>query len=284
MTFSQYAGIAIVPTLSRLVLCAAFISTGWNKVFRDADFSADEANVLQTLGVTLTKTAMADPQDAPWRVVPASYRQDQDVPATSGGLRTPATQDAGDTPTTTTQPIVPAQSEPVAPAVSGSGSPAGTGSAPATSVAVMSAPPVAAPFHGRAVYKLAFMLNQKNFPKPVWQAWLAALTELVGGSMLLIGLFSRIWGLGLAITMSVAFYLVSIQMNHMHQMNPLDWATPENAMAFSTMIVQAGLFVLAFGIFLTGPGPLSLDRILFGGGRREEVVEAEVVEVRRSRD
>ena len=37
-------------------------------------------------------------------------------------------------------------------------------------------------------------------------------------------------------------------------------------LAFSTLVVQAALFVLAFGIVLTGPGALSLDRMLF---RRE---------------
>ena len=29
------------------------------------------------------------------------------------------------------------------------------------------------------------------------------------------------------------------------------------------MFAQLGLFVLAFGVFLTGAGPISLDRVLF---------------------
>ena len=48
----------------------------------------------------------------------------------------------------------------------------------------------------------------------------------------------------------------------------------ENALAFNTAFCQAGLFLLAFGIFLTGAGPLSLDRILFGGS--DEIERGEV--------
>jgi len=285
MTFSQYAGIAIVPTLSRIVLCAAFIATGYNKVFRYADFTAEEGAALQKLGVSLSKTAMADGQDAPWKIMPAAYRQE--TPATNGSLRNPvldtAPQDAGDTPTTATQPgTVPAQGEPVTPPVSGAGNGSGAGSSPATSTAPV-IPSSTAPFHDRSLYKLTVMLDKANFPQPYWMSWLAALTEFVGGCMLLIGLFSRVWGLGLAIAMSVAFYLVSMNTFQMLGMSPLEWGKPENAFAFSTMVVQAALFVLAFGIFLTGPGPLSLDRILFGGQRVEEEV-VEVAEVKRVRD
>ena len=37
-----------------------------------------------------------------------------------------------------------------------------------------------------------------------------------------------------------------------------------NLWLFNMMGAQLSLFVLSFGIFLTGPGPISLDRFLFG--------------------
>jgi uncharacterized membrane protein YphA (DoxX/SURF4 family) len=108
---------------------------------------------------------------------------------------------------------------------------------------------------------------------------LLAFTELVGGSLLLIGLFSRVWGVGLAIAMGMAFYLTTMQtyfdigpLRVGGGMGPLNGAIGfDNFKLFNTVFVQLGLFVLAFGVFLTGPGPLSFDRILFGG--RREVVE-----------
>ena len=83
--------------------------------------------------------------------------------------------------------------------------------------------------------------------------------------MILVGLFSRVWGLGLAITMCTAFYVTSLPallgvgnlFTGLFNL-PMD--------AFNGMFTQLGLFVLAFGVFLTGAGPISLDRALFRKG------------------
>ncbi len=100
--------------------------------------------------------------------------------------------------------------------------------------------------------------------KPQWVGWAAAGTELVGGGLILLGVFSRIWGLGLAITMGVAFYLTSltafIQYGFMH----LPMAD------FYRGFTQICLFVMAFGVVLGGAGTLSLDGLLFGGDYEEE--------------
>jgi len=88
-------------------------------------------------------------------------------------------------------------------------------------------------------------------------ARLAAFTELVGGGLLFVGLFSRFWGLGLAIAMGVAFYLTS--WNLLLDSHLLNLKVPD----FNRMFTQTGLFLLAFGVFLTGAGPISLDRALF---------------------
>jgi hypothetical protein len=87
-------------------------------------------------------------------------------------------------------------------------------------------------------------------------------------------LFSRIWGFGLAIAMGVAFYLVSMQANGIFRLDPRVFA--ENIPNFNAAYCQAGLFVLAFGVFLTGAGPLSLDRILFGGPSEPGVDQAKI--------
>jgi uncharacterized membrane protein YphA (DoxX/SURF4 family) len=270
MTFSQYAGTAIVPTLARLVLAAAFVSTGWNKVFKDAEFTADQATRLRNLGVNvepvkpivdarqwMDRGGMQPLDGSDLQIVLAAYVQD---PANA-----PATAPAGSPPAT---PAAPAESKPVA-----SPPPASTGGAAGGGLP-QSGPLPPGTYTAQRLHTVTLMLESANFPQPVWMARLAAFTELVGGAMLLLGLFSRIWGLGLAIAMGTAFYLVSMKMNNIFATDPRVFAL--DVVKFNTAYCQAGLFVLAFGIFLTGPGPLSLDRMLFGGGEEEEVAAGEV--------
>jgi uncharacterized membrane protein YphA (DoxX/SURF4 family) len=247
MTFSQYAGVAIVPTLSRIVLCLAFVSTGYNKVFKQAEYTAEEATRLQALGVNVTPSAApgATPTaslDGSRVFRPASYIQD-------GGQPT-------DPDTTPPQTQTPVQTAPAA-------------SDPSGTVIIPGSPLPPGTYRAAGMYKVALILSSAGWRQPVWLARLAAYTELVGGALLALGLFSRIWGLGLAIAMAVAFYLVSVQGNQVLNTDPRVFA--EDIANFNTLYAQLGLFVLAFGIFLTGPGPLSLDRLLFGGGRREVV-------------
>ncbi|MDE0888792.1 MAG: DoxX family membrane protein [Phycisphaerales bacterium] len=115
------------------------------------------------------------------------------------------------------------------------------------------------PLKVRRLYGLAVMLHEAELPYPVILAWLAAITELVGGGLLLFGLFSRIWSVGLGIAMGVAFVLTSfpaIQAAGPFGLDPT---------AFTKASAQIALFVLALGIVLGGPGGISLDQAIFGG-------------------
>lgn len=219
MSFSTFAGTAIVPTLSRIVLCAAFLPAGWNKVMTETTFSGDDAQRLIQLGVIDEEPqAHIGPNRS---IVPASFQDE-----TAGDDQAPAEA-----------------SEPEQPAVTADEA-ATTPSEPGTYTAK--------PLHG-----ITLMLDKAGWPAPVWMARLAAFTELVGGGLLFVGLFSRIWGLGLAIAMSVAFYLTSWNLLLDSHLFSLEVA------GFNQMFTQTGLFVLAFGVLLTGAGPISLDRALF---------------------
>ncbi|HWB18885.1 MAG TPA: DoxX family protein [Phycisphaerales bacterium] len=210
MRFSQYAGVAIIPTLSRIVLCAAFFSQGYIKCFTDAEYTPEQATKLIAMGVKVVEV------EEPVKVEMAAS----------------------------------------APAVQG----AGEGSASAAT----SQPVVTHKVHkATAMYHVALLLDHYNWPAPKWQALLAAVTELVGGALLLVGFLTRVWGLGLSISMGVAFYLVTMRTNNLFGTMPLDFA--HDLAKFNTMFCQLGLFVLAFGLFLAGAGPLSLDRWLFAG-------------------
>jgi uncharacterized membrane protein YphA (DoxX/SURF4 family) len=267
MTFSEYAGVAIMPTLARIVLCAAFIPAGYNKVFTEAEFDAKEADRLRQLGVAVTpvRTAMADDSGAGWRIVRASYRvQDATQPERPPEDEPPAEP--------ASRPAEP-ESPPADPEVA----PPDEGQAETPEIVISGtrrpAPPATAPvsatmFTAQAMHKVTLIVDNAGIPEPLWQARIAAYTELVGGALLALGLFSRLWGFGLAGVMAVAFYLTSFEV-----LQAKGWALTQLSMEHSnTMLTQAGLLALALGILFTGAGPLSLDRLLFGPRREKHVI------------
>ena len=233
MSFSNTAGTSIIPTLSRIVLCAAFLPAGYNKVFNtDAEFSGAQAERLIELGVIEVKPQEAR-LDQGRMIIPAVF-QDESVGAAATVEDPPAIEEIA----------LPEADEEVDTTV----------------------------YTARAVHKITANIPI-NWPKPIALAWIAALTELVGGALILIGLFSRVWGLGLAIAMGVAFYLTTIPA--LGEVSLWSMLPEENYLAFNTMFAQLGLFVLAFGVFLTGAGPLSLDRALFKKSDEDEEIEYE---------
>jgi uncharacterized membrane protein YphA (DoxX/SURF4 family) len=260
MRFSAFAGVAIVPLLARLVLVGAFLPQGASKVFTNRTFEGRAAEILAGLGVagtrpaaTVTGVAFQETRSLREIYPQAQPPADPAAPGVApppGEPAAPAAAPAGDAAASTAAP--PAQDPPAAPA--------GT------------AQPVAAPpIEARSLYGIAFLLVEKGgWPmdapvKATHMAWLAALTELIGGGLLLAGLFSRIWGLGLAITMGFAYAMTSWAA----PIDPNPFALATDLEAFNRLYCQLGLLVLALGVFLTGPGPVSLDRVVFGGGRKD---------------
>jgi len=107
-------------------------------------------------------------------------------------------------------------------------------------------------------------------------AWAAALTEFIGGWLVLIGLMTRIWALGLASTMVVALWLTQIGpamamdsgaflgfLPPMEMEDPSRWTS-----AWQTMFFQLTLACAAGALALVGAGWVSLDGLLFGGAGR----------------
>jgi uncharacterized membrane protein YphA (DoxX/SURF4 family) len=101
-----------------------------------------------------------------------------------------------------------------------------------------------------------------------------ALTEMIGGGLLLIGLFSRLWAFALVVAMSAAIYFVTLPFIAAIG-NPLSLALEDNMDHFNRMARHMGFLVLALLVMLAGPGPVSLDRLLF----RREPVEPDSIEI-----
>ncbi|MEZ6235338.1 MAG: DoxX family membrane protein [Phycisphaerales bacterium] len=108
---------------------------------------------------------------------------------------------------------------------------------------------------------------------PVVLAWAAALVEIIGGGMLLVGFMSRLWALGLVGVMLTAIWLTTIGPamqtgnaflgflpNHSHI-----FAMTEHGFAYIHEFWQFALLCMAAAVMFAGPGALSIDGILFGG-------------------
>lgn len=92
-------------------------------------------------------------------------------------------------------------------------------------------------------------LAEKGFPMPTAFAWMATLSELVGGALLVIGLLARPAALTLTITMVVA-----VVTTHAHQAKQVGSG---GGVGFEYPALLALVF---FGFVLTGPGRFSLDQ------------------------
>ncbi|MHC4099898.1 MAG: DoxX family protein [Planctomycetota bacterium] len=290
MSFSRKASANVVPLLSRLILAAAFIPAGWDKIMGEpAVYTGDQARTLQKLGI-------GEPLSAPdlaeaGQDVLGSYQQDvetgrlrdrvggrQDEPATEPAEK-PAPAPAprwqpkpAPPPAETPKPEPPAVEEPVPEPTPPKPEPKPVPEPPQPKPKPQPQPEPPAVDAGqddgpavkaRRLYRVALMLDAAGWPqklKPGWLAWAAAGTEAVGGALILIGLFSRVWGLGLAVTMGFAFWLTSWAAVGQHGFFSLPIAD------FNQVFAQLGLFVLAAGVMMTGAGGLSLDRALFRGG------------------
>lgn len=85
-----------------------------------------------------------------------------------------------------------------------------------------------------------------GFPAPEFFAWAAALSEFVGGLLLILGLGTRVSSVLIAITLGVAAFI-------MHADDP-----------FGKKELALFYILAAIVIFLLGPGRFSLDQRLFG--------------------
>ena len=96
-----------------------------------------------------------------------------------------------------------------------------------------------------------------NLPAPYLSAALAGGTECLGGALLLLGLCSRGAALALTFTMAVAYATADHEALHAVFNDPDKFTG-----AAPFLFLFAALIILAFG-----PGPLSLDRFVFGSDR-----------------
>lgn len=97
----------------------------------------------------------------------------------------------------------------------------------------------------------AGFLVSLGVPLPSVAAWVVTMVELVGGLLLLVGLFVRYAAVLIAADMVVATLLVHL---------PNGFAVSDGGYEFTFLLALASI-----SLVLSGPGVLSLERALLGG-------------------
>jgi len=259
MSPSQFAATNILPLLARIVLCMAFLPQGWNNLMRDVEYTARDAQRLRELGVR----GITDPDPRKADVALGAIRgwesfepQDQKPGAASSKQAAPSA--APSAATGAAAPAAPATK----PAAQDAGT-TGTASAPAVErpVTTPALSPLA-PLTQRGLYTLTLLADRARIPFPVEIAWAVAGVQLVGGACVVLGLFSRVWGLLMSVILAALFVTTSLPV--IKAQGPFSLGAEQQNM----VLAQLGLFVLALGAFLVGPGAMSLDRAIFRRSRR----------------
>ncbi|MFO0784618.1 MAG: DoxX family membrane protein [Phycisphaerales bacterium] len=255
MTPSQFAAANILPFLARVVLFLAFMPQGWNNLMAMREYTGPEAQRLRELGVR----GVTDEEPASTDVSLGAVRGEwpQDAPRPTPPNDPPRGPMANDPPRgskpSDAAPVTPPQQPAATPAT-----PPSTGPLPAPRAERLS--PLA-PLKERKLYAMALIADGAHLPFPTEIAWAVAAVQLVGGACILLGMFSRVWALLIAVILAWLFVTVT-----RYSVTGV-WFFGMSASDINLVFAQMGLFVMALMVFLVGPGAFSMDRALFRRSR-----------------
>jgi len=234
MSLSTCAGTKILPVLARIVLFGAFFSAGWGYIFTTVHITQEQRDALEQYGVTV-ETNQKKPASSSLQPVIHQAAFFQETSAPPADPPKPTTDE-------TASPTPSPPKDVISPAADGSH------------------------YEATGYYILSLQMIDAGWGETsIWLAKVVAWVELVGGALILVGLITRLWAVCLAVIIGGTFYVVSIHNTGLFMSNPFHWA--DSVDAYNAMFAQAALFVLALGVFFTGPGPLSLDAVLFAKDR-----------------
>jgi len=105
-------------------------------------------------------------------------------------------------------------------------------------------------------------------------AWAAAITELVAGAFLILGLLTRISALGTLSVMLVAMWMTQIGPAALHANDAILGFIPNNQPwydpgSYSTLLLQLALASMSLAVVFLGSGAIGLDRLFFSPHPRD---------------
>ncbi len=249
MRFRDSLAINISPIMLRLVLGVTFLWAGYGKVFTTAEFSPEQIVLIDSMvagdgGADEPSLEVIEPDaEQPEEFTPEAPLPEPDDATT--GDDDPSAMLEGDS-----FRVIAVQEG-------------------ADGEAVASG-------ERKKVYRLAMMIQSSevlpefasNGAWPKRLAWLAALTELLGGAFVLLGFLTRINAIGLGFTMCTALWMTAIGPVVMQDAPSFLWILPAREDfaigAWQGWLWQFALLGASVSLLLAGPGALSADRFLLG--------------------
>lgn len=252
MLLRDRIGLTMTPLLLRVGLGVVFLWAGSSKLFVTTTFEGEAARTLAAIGVGANPSGAAPAADALHGAdAEGEGAELEDAPSGEGA----EVESAGDAATIGDEaPIEPAG--------------------------------FAGEIRARRLYSVAVQLHTSAHPEsgarlwpaelasPRWcrvLAWSAALTEFLGGALVLVGFLTRLWGLALAGVMAVAMLLSTIGPAFIGSDSFL-WFLPAHRFgepggawvaAWTPWLFQFVLLMSALGVFFSGAGRVSLDGLIF---------------------
>lgn len=264
MSARQGSGSSIAPIFLRLCLGITFVWAGLSKVTTDMPVQGDDAAVLANMGVISPAgkpASMGQPDQMPTLMALGGPQDKPKEPA----LKEPAAKEPPATPAANPPAAAPAANQPHYTAAD---FPEPIRVKPLYMVAVGVSNATVVPLDDKGAPKVMRLLpaavGQK--PWPIVLAWCATITELVGGAMVLVGLFTRFWSLGIAFVMGVAMWLTQFGPAIQAGTTTLGFLPKHAAFdhqAWQMLFWQFSLFCSAMGVVCLGAGALSLDGLFF---------------------
>ncbi|MFM8643524.1 MAG: DoxX family protein, partial [Phycisphaerales bacterium] len=154
------------------------------------------------------------------------------------------------------KPAAAAEATPSAPAAKPAPA-AATTAEPAPAPAAAPARRPLAPLTQRGLYTLALLVDRAQLPFSVEIAWAAAGVQLLGGACALLGMFTRVWGFLMSVMLAALFLITALP--GIRASGLFSMSAEQQNLVFA----QLGLLVMSLGLFLIGPGAMSLDRAIF---------------------
>jgi uncharacterized membrane protein YphA (DoxX/SURF4 family) len=251
MSFSRSAAANVVPLLSRVLLAGLMVPMGWTMLTTQSTYRGDDLGWLQRLGVV----------EAP----PANLASFAILQEGSAASVPPAADSAGgggsvdEAPPADVRDIVtPADPQPTR--IDAKPGTEIAGDRPANEgPAVEPIPGDLEGVEARRLYGYAITFADAGWPRPKLLAWCLAFLMLAGGSLTLLGLLTRLWGVLFFAAAGSLFWIESWPMVAEHWMFGLDDG------AFLMISAHAAVAVLSLGLVFSGGGLISLDHAIFRG-------------------
>ncbi len=260
MGLRQTAGLRLAPVLFRLALGVTFIWAGHGKVLTKSAYSPDDLAALANMGVSAAVAAArpsaetATPPAAPSTTPPKSSDPDAPLPEPAK----PSSSALASTSSVAGRRFTPAEFD------------ANVNLAGLYRVALLLRSSAADPAE-REDGSRPMRLWPKTLGESAWPArlaWAVALTELIAGSLVLVGFMAQFAALGLVGVMLGALWLATIG-PAINAPKQFLFLLPELSafQAWQSFALQMCALACAFGVACIGAGWLSVDSFVFGGSR-----------------